>query len=336
MLRLSLFATALLTVTASDIRAQGAESHALPISVTTLGTYLPQLEDTLSVFAQNATDAPAEDRTIAGTAWQVLAFSGAGSSMRSGRHKRPLKALTIWLARQQTSFRHNPNTPRPSRVDSILMSLAFARIGSESNFSLLNRYMQWSMEMWLPGLCTPRLHKPGAGKKDAPPLTSDETLLLALLAQTLKDTKFRAEQQQVLALATGAVAATPTDKDRRADGVRHYLEVVAGTQHPPQRTAARCWPGDELADPLHTWFGAFALRLLPPAIRASHRDRTTQLLDKRHKDHLWPASGGRNRLTTSAMLVAAIGMTASEETPPKSKPDATPKQKGDPWNGPIR
>ncbi|MGK0202334.1 MAG: hypothetical protein ACI9S9_001401 [Planctomycetota bacterium] len=264
MLRLSLFSVALLTATAPDICAQAVASHAILISVTPLGTYVPELEGTLAVLGKHATDTPDEDRLIASTAWQALAFAGAGSSMRNGRHKRPLRTLMVWLTRQQRAFHLAPDKPHPSRADSILMSLTFARIGSESDHSLVKRFIPWSLDMWLTA----------ASQKDAPPLTSDEIVLLALLAQSLKVTEYRREQQQILAMAKQALAERTTGKDGRLDGVRHFVERVSGRPFPPEQTAAKCWPDNELADPLHTWFGAFTLRLLPPAIRASHRDRT--------------------------------------------------------------
>jgi hypothetical protein len=326
MLRFHLLAAAVLAAAAPGALAQGKNWHAFPIQLTTLGSYVPELESTLVVMTKHVTDTANEDRTIANVAWQALAFSGMGSGMRGGRHKKPLKTLVRWLARQQTSFHEQPDSPRPSRTDSILLSLTFARSRIENDYKVLIRYIRWSLEMWLAD----------AGKNNTPPFSGDETVLLALLAQALGETQFKDEHQQVLALATRASEATPFGKTRRADAVHYCVARAAGKSHQPELKAATCWPGNELADPLHTWLAAFSLRSLPPAVRAPLQDRCKQLIDKREKDHLWPAAGNFDRLTTSAMLVAAIGMTASNTSPPRAAPAQEKLQKSDPWNGPIK
>lgn len=326
MLRFHLLAAALLAAAAPGALAQGKNWHAFPIRLTTLGTYVPELESTLAVMTKHVTDTADEDRTIANVAWQALAFSGMGSSMRGGRHKRPLKTLIRWLARQQTSFHDQPDSPRPSRIDSILLSLTFARNRLESDYKVLIRFIGWSLEMWLAD----------AGKNNTPPFSSDEAVLLALLAQSLGETQFKEEHQQVLALAKRASETIPFGKTRRSDAVRHCVEGATGKSHQPELKAATCWPGNELADPLHTWLAAFSLRSLPADVRAPLQDRCKQLIEKRAKDHLWPAAGNFDRLTTSVILVAAIGMTAGAQSPPTAVPEPGKQQKGDPPNGPIK
>ena len=84
--------------------------------------------------------------------------------------------------------------------------------------------------------------------------------------------------------------------------------MLLGAKLPADETLAHLWPGDLAADPLHTFVAAFVVRDLAMPVRETQRDLAMALLTRRGDDGLWPASGGHDAATTSAMLSAAIGM----------------------------
>tara|TARA_R110002094_G_scaffold26970_15_gene39891 strand:+ start:919 stop:1944 length:1026 start_codon:yes stop_codon:yes gene_type:complete len=312
MLRLTLPLIACLAGRTSVASAQvDAHVHSLALPRTALGSYVPELHSTVLTLAVVIADTPNQDRDIATAAWQALALSGMGSNMRYGHHKTELKKLIVWLTRQQTALTDNINAPRLDRADGVLMALAFTRIGVESEYKLLNRFIEGSIKSWLPKFA----------ERDARPPTTEETALLALLAQSLKQANQPRLLQQVLALAKRGAAATPTTTAtttgqtlRLHAAARHCVELAAGAQYPPELTLAQCWPDDALAAPLHAWLGAFQVRTLPASVRTAHWQRVQPLIAKRQASHLWPKSGKRDAMTTSAMMLAVIGMCHGNKT----------------------
>lgn len=319
-----LVAIALATAAAPAQQQDGNAWHLRRRPLTTLGSYTQPLADTLAAMGKDVDHVPRKLRHHVSASWLALAFSGQGSGMRSGRHKAHIKRMITSLTPKLAEWKDHP-TKRPKREEILLVTLAMTRIQSQSDYTLLVRFVGWSLDLWLPD----------AVAAENPAWSKDERILLVVLAESLRHTRFRAQQKRVLELATEAVARIPAGKDRLNDGLRHYLELVQGKKHPPELTVAKCWPGDELKDPMHTWFGAFALRDLPPSIRASQRDRTRQLIALRGKDHMFPASGGYTRTITTAMMTSAIGMTAIHDSP-ATEADRLVRPKNNDWDAPIK
>jgi hypothetical protein len=322
-LTLSTIATLLATTAAGA--QKGHNWHKPTARLVTLGNYVPELHSTALTLAAVVVDTQPFDRTVADTAWQALAFAGMGSGMRSGYQKREFKTLIIWLCREQDALTKAPDAQFPNRLHRLLMALVFTRAGLDANHKILSGVIEEGLKTAMPRF----------EEKGATPPTTEETVLLAMLAQSLKGSEFARQQKQFLDLAKRGAAIAPRTKTRLHAAARHYVELVAGTPHPPELTIANCWPDEPLANPLHAWLGAFAVRLLPASVRKAHWQRVAPLIEQRPATGLWPGVGKRDSLRTSAMMLAVVGMCAPKAPLPKAIADQRPKS-GDPWQGPIR
>jgi hypothetical protein len=87
------------------------------------------------------------------------------------------------------------------------------------------------------------------------------------------------------------------------------VQLQQGAPHPIELTHAVCWPGNLMAEPLHAFVGAFTMRAQPECVRASHWPRIEPLLSKRQANNCWPKTANYDEATTTAMLLAVMGMS---------------------------
>lgn len=290
----------------------------------TLGSYAPELKNTLAKLTKHVTD---KEASVAAGAWRVLAFSGTGSSMRQGHQMKVMKQQLLRLT-AIVSFppEAGPPTAQPNRSEQCLANLALVRCQREANYKLLRKYVDRGLARLLERF----------PEHDTQPPSAEETLYLTLLAESLVNTRWNAQGQTMLALARRGAATTPTGKNRFYDALRHLLALIANEKElDPELTTALCWPGDPLEAPLHAFLGAYTLRVMPPKVREAHWPYAQRLLKRREKDGLWPAADGHDRKTTASIMTAIVGMSfgKSGALPHGFTP---PPQNADPWKQPIR
>lgn len=348
-----ILSAALLCMTAFALPAQNVQWHQISRKLTTLGPAVPELASTLNALLykplgmrgpldgegpQHGEEptggtqipGPAPAHTLRSAAWYLLALSSCGSGLRYGKHKHEFKTLVKWLRDQQehpgtrVGFYWAPETAR-LRVDNTLANFAMLRACIESDYKLLYKYVDRGLIVL----------KEQFEQEGAAPANCEEVLLLAMLAESTRDTRWQDQRTTFLDLAKHGVPFLTPNKNRLHGGVRHYIELLDGKQHPYELTAALCWPGNLEANPLHAWLGAFTMQLLPKTDKQSHWPRVATLLRKRQPDHLWYQAGAANRRTRSAMLAAVLGMSIAPK-PAKPKLEAIPKKGGDAWRTPIR
>lgn len=286
-----------------------------------LGSPTPQLRDTVAALAKQVDN---QEKSLETATWRLFAFTGAGNTMRNGPHNDAMKAQLLVLLPRATP---KPTSPPPkllplTRAARVLANLAVLRSHIEANYKLLVRYVDWGM---------PYVLEDFVGEDKAPP-TATETVYLALFADALLVSgRWPEEGQKILTLAREGAARLKPGTDRFHDAIRHFVALVAQEKEiDPELTTALCWPADPLKAPLHAWLGAYTLRFMPPNVRAAQWPYIERLLQKREKDHLWPAATGLDRKRTAAMMTAIVGMSYGKSgaepygwTPPaKDKDDS--------------
>lgn len=254
------------------------------------------IEHTMAWLAGHANRPP----SVGTAAWMIEAMLANGSTMRVGPHKNPVKLLTVYLRNAQKPSGEYVIDDEPcSRTEQLLATCAMADNARLSKYSLLRRNVQRGARAALHAF---------AGE-DAAPASVHEHVLLLVLADRL-DALGGMEQQagECRELARAAAAAFEVGADRRTDAALHLASILQGEDHPPELTIARAWPADLHADPLHSWYGAFALRGTSPAVRRTQAGALAKLREVRvaegRDSGSWPAGGELDALTTTAMLAA--------------------------------
>ncbi|MCK5940847.1 MAG: hypothetical protein KAI24_02660 [Planctomycetes bacterium] len=279
--------------------AAAASSQQAPVE-RSLGNRVVAIERTLLQLGAHVRATPAAQRDVADTAWLALCFSANGANMRMGHHKHPLRERIAWL-RRGLDERSEPHvvgeaTPREAHL---LALLAVARTHVESDYKLLQRAVQGGWRDVRAKFTAP----------SAPPPTADEAALLVMFAETAQHTKWPGFGPEALDLARGAVAAIPRGRDKLADAVRHQLERLAGTPHPPDLTLAMCWPGDVVQAPKHAFFAAFVTRSLPPTFRRQQWAAIERVIANRADDGFWDVPDQLDRCTGAAIVAAVLGIS---------------------------
>lgn len=307
----------------SAIPALGHPEPAVAEMLTTMGRELGEVE-------QATVD------TLPSLAWFGLAGNANGSSLRSGPLVAPLRQCTATLRTLlDAGGGERPMLHQISRADAALCSFAFAQNCVSSDYKLLHKTVRTCCEAVIERFT----------ETEAPPANAEELALLAMTTRALAELRaFEQERDELLAIVVEGAAALPRGEQRFPDAVRHYVELLRhrlGDQDPatrpaPELTVAMCWPADPLANPLHAWLGAFAVRDLPTRFLRQQRTAAQQLLAARGAHGRWPTRDGEHPMRKAAMLAGVLGMTAPPAQPESGEPDAPGKRGGDPWDEAIK
>lgn len=264
-------------------------------------------EPALIALAQANATADA-DRRVGPTAWTLLALLADGSTMRTGPHKDPIRRLAAWLKSVQDESGRFTAPAASSRTDQLVATLAVAEAGTLSNYTLLKPIATRG---------TLGIESLMLGAVAQPPTPEDfiASILVARGAPSRSDGATSQERcDKVLAHARAAMVLGPV---RRTDAALHLDELLQGKVHPPELTVARCWPGNPLADPLHTLVGTLAVIRtgMHQQARTAHFDTLAPLVAARATEGgqagTWEPAAGFDRTATTAMhtitLVLANG-----------------------------
>ncbi|MEZ6037862.1 MAG: hypothetical protein R3F29_10305 [Planctomycetota bacterium] len=271
-----------------------------------LGVEVEQLKQTTARLAKlPAGENEGElDLPFAALCWRTLGLAGQGATLRMPPHKDELRALVVEMRHRQdaNTGAFSLRIPARQRSEQLLGTFTATRMHLESVYKL----MQATAQRGLDGT-----FRQFEGEQAAP-ASADETALLAMLAATLGEKNVQADlaalRPRVAALAEAGAKHLDPKASRRDAAIERAVQVLLGAKLPADETLAHLWPGDLAADPLHTFVAAFVVRDLAMPVREAQRDAAMALLQRRRDDGLWPASGGYDAETTSAMLCAAIGM----------------------------
>jgi hypothetical protein len=267
------------------------------------------LATTLQALQQDVRDTADDARTVAGASWQMLAFLASGSTLRSGPHREELKSLSKWLhGAQAEDGWHTAGGERCARPDQALVAYATCNAGTLSTYPPVLRRAQQASRALLVAFARPA----------AAPATAEEAALLALLAQAQQlagqDAVLTTQLQQLAHRQTGPLVFGQT---RRADAALHLAQQLLGRDHGADLTAARTWPAELAADPLHAWFAVCAL--------APHREQLLQRAESFERlasareqpaGAVWPAAADCDQGTTTALLATVLA-TANAWLPSK-------------------
>lgn len=290
-----------------------------------LGFRVAELDATMPALRVDVADDTARPAPIA---WAMLALAANGNTLRTGPQRDLLKQLTMDLR----ALRTPESTLRTSalehaREETLLATFALAQVCVSSQYRLLLQ------DVRVTAAATHRMFT----EDGAQPASAREIALLAMASTCMGET-FAAAGDDLLRVAIDAIDKLPTGRDRFVDAVRHLVSLARGEQFPADLTVALCAPAELEADPLHTAVAAFVMRRTPLVQRARQHERLRGLLARRRPDGLWPAADGEPedaRLVRSAMLAAAIGMTAPFVDSELDGGDP-PRNFGDPWREPIK
>lgn len=277
----------------------------LEYSTQPLGHRVAEIEQALL----DLSGAAAGDDDVRATAWLTLAWNANGTTLRTGPHRRELKDRVTHLRRLLgDTGRGVEALGDRTREEVALLALAFAQTCLSVDYKLLYRNVR---------ICVAEAVR-RAEAADAPAPTVEEVALLAMCVRVLSDDdSFAPQRDALLAIVTDAVRRLPRGEDRFVDAVRHYASIAqrraadpSAKVSDPARTVAMCWPADALANPLHAWLGAFAVRDLDARIRQQQHTAARQLLAARGPDELWHTRDDPLAIRTTAMLAGVLGMTA--------------------------
>ncbi|HEX6810885.1 MAG TPA: hypothetical protein VF384_04605 [Planctomycetota bacterium] len=254
------------------------------------------VSETLTALARRVHDTPVADHTVASAAWLLLAFAETGSTMRAGNHRTEVRFLTKTLIELQgAAGQFAKNGAQASRSDQIAATLAIVLAYERSQkLRSLQRPAQNALEAVL-----------ALKVSDAEAPTNEEVALLTLLLRA------QPTSERLSAMAKQWVGSQTFGKTRRGDAALHLGQLVLGEPHPPELTVARTWPASLTADPLHTVLAILAVSTDEKSL-ARQSKQIEELLALRVKDGpsvgMWPAAGGFDEVTTTAMFAFAIGV----------------------------
>lgn len=259
----------------------------------------PELQPTLDALATRIDTLHEDRRDVADTAWHLLMMSAARQSLRVGPHRNSIKTAAAWLRNvQDAEGRLAPNGEPCGRTAQLLAALAIGTAQRDANYKLL---LPTSTKATAAALTAAQAE---------PELSGEETVLVAMLAELLREQHGEASQSARTAadIATRALARLPLGRSRRTEAAAQLTRLLLGESHPADLTVALCWPGDLRADPWHTVIGALAVQRLGAATRRAQWPVAERMLAERGADGLWPTAPGQEQPTTNAMLAMALAL----------------------------
>lgn len=247
----------------------------------------------------------ANEFTIERASWLAQAFMASGSTLRTGPYRDQLKTIVVWLRSMQAeSGQFVVGGKACSRAEQLLAACALTECTAISKYTLM----------------VPLCRKAAAAAcadleaAEAAPVTAEEFVLLALLADQLPRMNASSNDlaDRCRELANQARTKLRGGKERRADAALHLGAMLQETQFPPELTIAKTSPANPTADPLHTWYGALALRRTDPKTWQTETANLSKLIAVRTTDGddagSWPAAAGFDQVTTTAMLATVIAL----------------------------
>ena len=281
-------AVAMLSALASAQRDDAWGSR--PLGDNTLGSPCAAARQTVDLLARRALATGDEERDPVEAAWQLLALSAHGSSMRGGPHKQACTRLVHWLRRFAL-------LPRRTRPEHLMVAVAVARAAIDTSYRpLRERAVRIAEDL------IARFRAPGAA---AP--TPEEGALLLVLSDCLGKPEHRVLRLDAVHQARVAVELVPAGADHLADAVRAELLRRDGATDTPTR-----WPADLQHRPVHSWFAAYVTRKRPAHVRRRRWAPVATLLDARAADGLWPGPVADQRWQRAAVLLGVVGMSHDE------------------------
>jgi hypothetical protein len=276
------------------------------------------------------------DLTVAGAAWLVLAFHQNGSTMETGPHQSEVRRLAMTLLEMQDERgQFARKGVASSRSDQIVASLALLVALERSRQRLRPRPVLIACEFtWAQERVEQELGSLTRAPDPAAP--TNEDALLTLLVPTLskmtpdapdlperpKARQLARMRDQLRELGAELLASRKFGKTRRGDAALHLGQLMLGEKHPPELTVARTWPASLTDDPLHTVFAILAVSNDEKSL-ARQSKQIEGLLAARVKDGpsagMWPAAGGFDETTTTAMLAFAVGVANGSPLLTKAK-----------------
>jgi len=275
------------------------------------------LDSTLKFLAaQTKILGTANKFTIERASWLAQAFMASGSTMRSGPYRDQLKSIATWLRGVQSeSGQFVVGGKACSRAEQLLATSALTECATISQYTLLARVCSGAAEAVRGDL----------EAAEATSVTAEEFVLLALLAEQLPRMNRSANDlaDRCRAVANQARTKLRAGKERRADAALHLGAMLLETQFPPELTVAKTSPANPTADPLHTWYGALALRRTDPKTWQAETANLIKLLAVRTTDGedagSWPAAAGFDQVTTTAILATVIALANRDPFPASDK-----------------
>ncbi|HEX6810884.1 MAG TPA: hypothetical protein VF384_04600 [Planctomycetota bacterium] len=265
------------------------------------------------------------DPTVAGAAWLLLAFLANGSTMEIGPHRSEVRRLTkALLEMQDERGQFAREAVASSRSDQIVGTLALLVAFERSRLRTLHRPALIACEFaWAQERVEHELGSLTRAPDPAAPTNEDGLLTLLVptlskmwpdeleLPEWLEASQLAGVRDQLRELGNDLLASRKFGRTRRGDAALHLGQLMLGEPHPPELTVARTWPASLTADPLHTVFAILAVSTDEKSL-ARQSKQIEGLLAARVKDGpsagMWPAAGGFDETTTTAMLAFAIGV----------------------------
>jgi hypothetical protein len=266
-----------------------------------------------------------DNHTVASAAWVSLALLENGSTMETGPHRAVVLRLVMTLLDRQDERGQFARKAVPSsRSDQIVATLALLVAFERSKCRSLQRPVLIASEFaWAQERVEQELGS--LTKAPDPTAPTNEDTLLTLLVPTLSKMtpdapdlpewlearQLARVRDELRELGHELLASRTFGKTRRGDAALHLGQLLLGEPHPPELTVARTWPAKLTADPLHTVFAILAVSTDEKSL-ARQAKQIEELLAARVKDGpsagMWPAAGGFDETTTTAMLAFAIGV----------------------------
>jgi len=265
---------------------------------------------TLAALTKATRNTPLQQRTVATSAWFVLALLANGSTLRAGASRADVQEHTKWLIAQQYVTGFAVGTELCPRSEQLLGALAITEVCEVSACRAFAHDARL-------GITNAALTMRGKVR----PANDEEFVLAMLLARSAAAaTRDPVTFAPINAARITARSHLVAGKVRRTDAALHLDDLLQGKQHPPELTIAVTWPANPTADPLHTLIGVLAVSMLP--LPEKQRDaqfgRLSVLVAARETDGehagTWAPAGGFDRCATTAMHAITLAL-ANGETP---------------------
>jgi hypothetical protein len=275
------------------------------------------LDSTLKLLAAKTKAlGEANEFTIERASWLAQAFMASGSTLRAGPYRDQLKTIAVWLRGIQYESGQFMVGGKPcSRAEQLLATGALTECSAISQYTLLVPVCRKAAETVCGDL----------EAAEAAPVTAKEFVLLALLAEQLPRINRGSQDlaDRCRELANQARTRLRAGKERRADAALHLGAMLLETQFPPELIVAKTSPANPTADPLHTWYGALALRRTDPKTWQAETANLSKLIAVRTTDGddagSWPAAAGFDQVTTTAILATVIALANRDPFPASDK-----------------
>lgn len=263
------------------------------------------VEPTLAALTQLVRDTPSEQRSVAQSAWVVLALLANGSTLRAGTLRTELQEHAGWLARHQRAFGFEVRGAPCSRGEHWLGALAITEACEISSY-----HIYWNASK--DGITSAAATMIGNAARQP---TDDEFVVAILLARSAVVAQREPEViDKIDAARIAARTRMVAGKSRRTDAALHLDELLQRKRHPPELTIALTWPANLTADPLHTLIGALAVPVspMPEKQRTAQFETLAALVAARetkgeHAD-TWAPAAGFDRAATTAMHAITLAL----------------------------